>query len=181
MIPPIRQSSVNKVAAISGAVLIVGHSNTVPELIARFGGKQPVVLTDQDYGTLFVVTPADGKRQREQDPSLAAELRLSGVLANAPAMADTPTDTPPDRLSLDPRSEHYDEALLSRGVGIKFNGQEKTSVIEYSISEGWIRVAAGRSLDRYGQPMTIKLKGKVEPYFENAGSGRADEGVASEG
>jgi len=51
---------VNKVAAISGAVLVVGHSNTVPELIARFGGKQPVVLTDQDYGTLFVVTPADG-------------------------------------------------------------------------------------------------------------------------
>jgi hypothetical protein len=56
--------------------------------------------------------------------------------------------------------------LLSRGVGIRFNGQEKTNVIEYSISEGWIRVAGGRSLDRYGQPMTIKLKGSVEPYFE---------------
>jgi hypothetical protein len=82
-------------------------------------------------------------------------------------MADKKQDSPPDRLSLDPRSEYYDEAILSRGVGIKFNGQEKTSVIEYSIPEGWIRVAAGRSLDRYGQPMTIKLKGKVEPYFEN--------------
>ena len=82
-------------------------------------------------------------------------------------MADNPTDTPPDRLSLDPRSEYFDEALLSRGVGIKFNGQEKTNVIEYSISEGWIRVAAGRSRDRFGQPMTIKLKGKVEPYFES--------------
>ena len=81
-------------------------------------------------------------------------------------MSDTGSDTPPDRLSLDPRSEFYDEALLSRGVGIKFNGQEKTNVIEYSISEGWIRVAAGRSRDRYGQPMTIKLKGQVEPYFE---------------
>ena len=76
-------------------------------------------------------------------------------------------ETPPDRLSLDPRSEYYDEALLDRGVGIKFNGQEKTSVIEYSISEGWIRVVAGRSRDRYGQPMTIKLKGTVEPYFED--------------
>ena len=76
-------------------------------------------------------------------------------------------ETPPDRLSLDPRSEYYDEALLDRGVGIKFNGQEKTSVIEYSISEGWIRVVAGRSRDRYGQPMTVKLKGKVEPYFED--------------
>lgn len=85
-------------------------------------------------------------------------------------MADDASNTPPDRLSLDPRSEHYDEALLTRGVGIKFNGQEKTNVIEYSISEGWIRVAAGKSRDRYGQPMTIKLKGTVEPYFEKAAS-----------
>ena len=100
-------------------------------------------------------------------------------------MADTPetaaTDTPPDRLSLDPRSPHFDEALLSRGVGIKFNGQEKTNVIEYCISEGWIRVAAGRSRDRYGQPMTIRLNGKVEPYFEDAGQSDGGEGEASGG
>lgn len=93
-------------------------------------------------------------------------------------MADK-NDTLPDRLSLDPRSEHYDETILSRGVGIKFNGQEKTNVLEYSVSEGWIRVAAGRSRDRYGQPMTIKLKGKVEPYFDEAAA--QDEGEASEG
>ena len=92
--------------------------------------------------------------------------------------AENSNDTPPDRLSLDPRSEHYDEALLSRGVGITFNGQKKTNVIEYSISEGWIRVAAGRSRDRFGQPMTIKLKGTVEPYFESPAQ---DEGEASEG
>jgi hypothetical protein len=96
-------------------------------------------------------------------------------------MADQNSDTPPDRLSLDPRSEYFDEELLSRGVGIKFNGQEKTNVIEYSISEGWIRIAAGRSRDRYGQPMTIKLQGKVEPYFENPPEGEAQEGEASEG
>lgn len=94
-------------------------------------------------------------------------------------MPDTPTDTPPDRLSLDPRSPHFDESLLNRGVGIKFNGQEKTNVIEYSVSEGWIRVAAGRSRDRFGQPMTIRLNGKVEPYYED--SAQSDEGVASEG
>ena len=83
-------------------------------------------------------------------------------------MDETPnSDALPDRLSLDPRSQYYDEEPLSRGVGIKFNGTEKTNVIEYCVSEGWIRVAAGRSLDRYGQPMTVKLKGKVEPYFEN--------------
>jgi hypothetical protein len=94
-------------------------------------------------------------------------------------MTEATSDTPPDRLSLDPRSEHFDEPLLSRGVGIKFNGQEKTNVIEYSISEGWIRVAAGKSRDRYGQPMTLKLNGKVEPYFENPP--QSDDGVASEG
>jgi len=95
-------------------------------------------------------------------------------------MADK-TDSPPDRLSLDPRSEFYDETLLGRGVGIKFNGQEKTNVIEYSISEGWIRVPAGRSRDRFGQPMTIKLNGQVEPYFENSPDGEPQEGEASEG
>jgi uncharacterized protein DUF3297 len=89
-----------------------------------------------------------------------------------------PGGTPPDRLSLDPRSDYFDEALLNRGVGIKFNGQEKTNVIEYCISEGWIRVAAGRSRDRYGQPMTIKLQGKVEPYFEDVAKDR--ENSASE-
>ena len=94
---------------------------------------------------------------------------------------DASSDTPPDRLSLDPRSEHFDEAPLTRGVGIKFNGQEKTNVIEYSVSEGWIRVAAGRSLDRRGRPMTLKLNGKVEPYFENPPQSADDEGVASEG
>ena len=82
-------------------------------------------------------------------------------------MADTPSDTPPDRLSLDPRSDYFDESLLSRGVGIKLNGVEKTGVIEYCISEGWIRIAAGKSRDRFGQPMTLKLQGTVEPYFEH--------------
>jgi hypothetical protein len=96
-------------------------------------------------------------------------------------MADDTADTPPDRLSLDPRSPYFDEALLSRGVGIRFNGQERTNVIEYSISEGWIRVAAGRSRDRFGQPMTIKLQGKVEPYFEKPAERDAQEGSASEG
>ena len=96
-------------------------------------------------------------------------------------MIDNPTDTPPDRLSLDPRSPHYDEAPLSRGGGIKFNGNEKTNVIEYSVSEGWIRVAAGRSRDRYGQPMTIRLNGTVEPYFENPPQAEGEDGVASEG
>lgn len=73
----------------------------------------------------------------------------------------------PDRLSLDPRSPYHDAELLERGVGIRFNGTERTNVQEYCISEGWIRVIAGKSLDRRGNPMTIKLKGTVEPYLDD--------------
>ena len=92
-------------------------------------------------------------------------------------------DTPdlPDRLSLDPRSPFFNEDVLSRGVGIKFNGVEKTNVEEYCISEGWIRVAAGRSRDRFGNPMTLKIKGKVEPYIEARDQSSGDEGAAAEG
>lgn len=77
------------------------------------------------------------------------------------------TDTPPDRLSNDPRSPFHDEALLTRGIGIRFNGVERNNVEEYCVSEGWIRVQAGRALDRRGQPMTMKIKGQVEPYFRD--------------
>ena len=79
------------------------------------------------------------------------------------------TDTLPDRLSQDPKSPFHNKELLERGIGIRFNGAEKTNVWEYCISEGWVRVVAGAALDRKGQPMTMKLTGKVEPYFENAG------------
>ena len=85
-------------------------------------------------------------------------------------MADI-TDTPPDRLSLDPRSPWFAQEKLERGVGIRFNGVEKTNVEEYSVSEGWIKVAAGKSRDRFGNPMTIKLKGVVEPYYERSAGG----------
>ncbi len=77
------------------------------------------------------------------------------------------SDTPPDRLSNNPASPHYDEALLSRGVGIRFNGVEKTTVEEYCVSEGWIRVAVGKTMDRKGNPLTIMLRGKVEPYYQD--------------
>jgi hypothetical protein len=75
------------------------------------------------------------------------------------------TDTPPDRLSNDPGSPHYDASVLERDVGIRFNGKEKTNVAEYCVSEGWIRVEAGKAKDRHGNPLTIKLSGTVEPYF----------------
>ena len=77
------------------------------------------------------------------------------------------TETPPDRLSNDPRSPHYDEASLNRGVGIRFNGEERNNVEEYCVSEGWIRVAAGKALDRRGQPMTLKVKGEVVAYYRD--------------
>ena len=75
------------------------------------------------------------------------------------------SDTPPDRLAVDPRSPFHDDAVLSRGVGVRFNGTERTDVEEYSVSEGWIRVQAGKARDRRGNPMTIKVKGTVVAYY----------------
>ena len=69
-------------------------------------------------------------------------------------------------ISSNPNSPYYNEELITKGVGIRFNGVEKTNVDEYCISEGWVRVTAGNAKDRFGNPMTIKLKGKVEPYLQ---------------
>ena len=77
------------------------------------------------------------------------------------------SDGLPDRLSNDPKSPYYNEALLERDIGIRFKGVEKTNVTEYCVSEGWIRVEAGKSKDRHGNPLTIKLNGTVEPFFKD--------------
>jgi Protein of unknown function (DUF3297) len=77
-------------------------------------------------------------------------------------------DTPPDRLSTDPKSPYFDEKALARDVGVRFKGVEKTNVTEYCVSEGWIRVEAGKTKDRYGNPLLIKLAGPVEAYFRDA-------------
>jgi hypothetical protein len=71
----------------------------------------------------------------------------------------------PDRLSVDPRSPHHVAAIFEHDVGIRFNGMERHDVEEYCISEGWIRVPAGKTVDRKGQPLMIKLKGQVEPFY----------------
>jgi hypothetical protein len=81
-------------------------------------------------------------------------------------MAKHAPDAPPDRLSNDPRSPHFNAEALARDVGIRFKGVEKSNVEEYCVSEGWVRVAAGKALDRYGNPLTIKLTGKVEAYYK---------------
>ena len=75
------------------------------------------------------------------------------------------SDTPPDRLAVNPTSPFHDAAILERGIGVRFNGIERDDVEEYSVSEGWIRVQAGKARDRRGNPMTLKINGTVEPYF----------------
>ncbi len=73
----------------------------------------------------------------------------------------------PDRLAVDPDSPWHDAAVLERGVGVRFKGEEKTNVEEYCVSEGWVRLAVGKAVDRRGKPMTVKLSGKVEPYYRD--------------
>jgi hypothetical protein len=88
-------------------------------------------------------------------------------MTDAFPMNPTPAGRPPlpDRLSTDTRSPHYVAAVFDHPVGIRFNGKERTDVEEYCLSEGWIRVPAGKTLDRKGQPLLIKLKGQVEAYY----------------
>jgi hypothetical protein len=82
-------------------------------------------------------------------------------------MSDAPPALPvlPDRLSIDPSNPHHVAAAFQHDIGIRFNDKERSDVQEYCISEGWIKVAAGRTLDRKGKPMLIKLSGKVEAFY----------------
>lgn len=81
-------------------------------------------------------------------------------------MTDAP-DTPPDRLSVNPKSPHFNAEVLQRDVGIRFNGEERTNIEEYCVSEGWVRVSVGKTVDRRGDPLTIKISGVVEPYYRS--------------
>lgn len=84
---------------------------------------------------------------------------------------DEAADSPPDQLSNNPRSPHFNMEVLRRGIGVRFKGRERTDVEEYSISEGWIRVQAGKAVDRHGLPVTVKLSGPVEVWFADAPPG----------
>jgi hypothetical protein len=77
------------------------------------------------------------------------------------------SDQLPDRLSVDPKSPHYNAQVLERDIGVRFKGVEKDNVEEYCVSEGWVRVPVGSSKDRHGNPVTMKLSGSVEPYFRD--------------
>ena len=78
-------------------------------------------------------------------------------------------DTPPDHLAISPLSKYHDADKLSRGIGIRFKGETRNNIEEYCISEAWVRVQAGKSLDRRGRPLTIKLSGPVEAWYEDLG------------
>ena len=89
----------------------------------------------------------------------------------AAPVAQPGADVPPDHLAINPKSPFFDAELLRRGVGIRFKGVVRTNIEEYCISEGWVRVQAGKAMDRKGQPLTIKLNGPVEAWFEDLGDG----------
>lgn len=85
------------------------------------------------------------------------------------------SDTPPDRLSVNPNSPFFDQTCLERGIGIRFRGIVRHDVEEYCLSEGWVRVSLGKKVDRRGQPLTLKLSGEVEAWFEKPANGEASD------
>jgi hypothetical protein len=84
---------------------------------------------------------------------------------NSSHPANTERPALPDRLAIDARSPHYVEAVFQPEIGIRFNGKDRSDVEEYCISEGWIKVPAGKTLDRKGKPLLLKLKGRVEVFY----------------
>lgn len=111
--------------------------------------------------------PADSNTSADSNNTADSKGSAASAASNtAPATASAALALP-DRLSVDPRSPHYNEAVLSREIGIRFKGVERHDVEEYCVSEGWIKVASGRARDRRGNPILIKLAGPVEPYFKS--------------
>ena len=112
-------------------------------------------------------------RRRGFNPGEGRGLKRAGLeglrpIPYDPAMADSPpAPALPDRLSVDPSSPFHDAALLEQGIGVRFNGVDRNNVEEYCISEGWVRLAVGKTVDRHGRAMTVKYKGKVEPYLRS--------------
>ncbi|MEO6717191.1 MAG: DUF3297 family protein [Novosphingobium sp.] len=103
---------------------------------------------------------------------MSEEIEPGPEAVDAPAAAALParaTDVPPDRLAINPKNPFFDADQLRRGIGIRFKDVVRTNVEEYCISEGWVRVQAGKAMDRKGQPLTIKLNGPVEAWFEDLG------------
>ena len=115
--------------------------------------------------------PASEERDHRDHRSTFVSEPIADILRNREnpgrSLDRVMTDSLPDRLSVDPNSPHYSAEVLKHDIGVRFNGVEKTNVEEYCVSEGWIRVAAGKAVDRHGNPLTIKLKGTVEPYFRD--------------
>ncbi len=97
---------------------------------------------------------------------MAAHLTIASPLPKTTSMDTNLTPAPmPDRLSTDPKSPHHIAAVFERDIGIRLNGKDRSDVAEYCISEGWVKVPAGKAVDRKGNPMLIKLKGVVEAFY----------------
>jgi hypothetical protein len=91
---------------------------------------------------------------------------LARTHLRTPIMTEAAPRPPlPDRLNVDPTSPHHVAAVFEHDIGIRFNDKERSDVEEYCISEGWIKVPAGKTVDRRGRPVLIKLKGRVEAFY----------------
>jgi Protein of unknown function (DUF3297) len=107
----------------------------------------------------------------EETPTPETGPEAAPEIAPEIAPAATGPDVPPDHLAISPRSPFFSGDVLQRGVGIRFKGTVRTNIEEYCISEGWVKVQAGKTMDRKGLPLLLKLSGPVEAWFEDLGEG----------
>ena len=134
--------------------------------VATIGHYLNAGLVDERHLALTLLGKGEALLAGIDLPALGFECtrRVAGLTMGA--MNDATQAPPlPDRLSSDPRSPHHLPVVFERGIGIRFNDKERFDVEEYCISEGWIKVAAGKTLDRKGRPLWIPLKGKVEAFY----------------
>ena len=121
-------------------------------------------ISDRSSGQGRRAICAERKTRKPEERNRGAAVNENNEAPNTES-----SDQLPYRLSSDPKSPYYNADILARDVGIRFKGVEKTNVEEYCVSAGWVRVTAGAAKDRYGNPLTIKVHGPVEPYFRDKG------------
>lgn len=115
-----------------GRVLVVGHSNTLPKILAAFGGPSGIVIDKSDYENLFMVVP------RSNGTPLVMRHRLDG---QEPSVFDA-TVLEPDQKITDVSTDQL-KRILADGSSVLLDSRPPE---EFAVSHipGAVNVAPRR-------------------------------------